>query len=48
LRLTLALPLVLLPLQELTIVAMGCSERAEEHVLRQTNYWQEISTMMPS
>lgn len=26
-------------LQEATILALGCSERAEEHVLRHTNYW---------
>ena len=34
--------------QKLTIVAIGCAERAEEHILRHTNYWQELSNMMPS
>ena len=38
----------ILSFQKLTIVAIGCAERAEEHILCHTNSWQEISNMMPS
>ncbi|KAG1671787.1 hypothetical protein FOA52_000164 [Chlamydomonas sp. UWO 241] len=35
-------------MRKLTIAALGTAERAEEHVLRHTNYFLEISHMMPS
>jgi len=33
--------------KELAILALGCSERAEEHVLRHTNYFGELSHYLP-
>lgn len=32
----------------LTIVAIGAAERSEERLLRQTNYWAELGTLVPA